>query len=65
MNVLLIWDESQGKYVPIPAVKGDKGDPGADGHTPEKGVDYWTAADKAEMVAAVLAALPDGTEVAY
>lgn len=42
--------------------KGDKGDPGV---TPVKGTDYYTAADKAEMVAAVLAALPVyGGEVA-
>ena len=50
--------------------KGDKGDTGAagkdgvngkdgaDGKTPVKGTDYFTASDKAEMVAAVLAALP-------
>lgn len=33
--------------------KGDKGDTGVtgqDGHTPVKGTDYWTAADKAEIV---------------
>lgn len=29
--------------------KGDKGDKGADGYTPIKGVDYWTAADVAEI----------------
>lgn len=48
--------------------KGDTGDTGPQGpagHTPVKGTDYWTAADKAEMVADVLAALPDGTEVSY
>lgn len=39
--------------------KGDKGDTGAtgangkDGHTPVKGVDYFTKTDKAEMVSAV------------
>ena len=48
----------------IPTVKGDKGDPftysdftpeqldslkGADGYTPVKGTDYWTADDKAEI----------------
>ena len=38
---------------------------GSAGHTPVKGTDYWTAADKAEIVADVLAALPDGTEVSY
>lgn len=38
---------------------------GAAGHTPVKGTDYWTAADKQEIVSSVIAALPDGTEVAY
>ena len=36
-------------------LKGDKGD------TPVKGTDYWTAADKAEIVADTLAALPTWT----
>ena len=45
--------------------KGDPGAPGAAGHTPVKGTDYWTAADKQEIVNNVLAALPDGTEVEY
>lgn len=45
--------------------KGDPGAPGAAGHTPVKGTDYWTAADKQEIVNNVLAALPDGTEVTY
>lgn len=35
-----------------------------DGYTPVKGVDYWTDADKAEMVADVLAALESSEEVA-
>lgn len=38
--------------------KGDKGDKGDPGKSPEVGVDYFTEADKQEMVAAVLAALP-------
>ena len=38
---------------------------GKNGKTPVRGTDYWTAADKQEMVNEVLAALPDGTEVAY
>lgn len=37
---------------------GEDGEDGAPGYTPKKGVDYWTDADKAEMVDAVLAALP-------
>lgn len=39
-------------------IKGDKGDKGEDGYTPKKGVDYFTSADKTEMVNAVVAALP-------
>lgn len=39
-------------------VPGEKGDPGADGHTPVLGVDYFTEADKTELVNAVLSALP-------
>jgi hypothetical protein len=38
---------------------------GGGGHTPEKGVDYWTEEDKAEIVADVLEALPNGDEVDY
>lgn len=44
---------------------GPAGAPGKDGHTPVKGTDYWTGADKQEIVNNVLAAIPDGTEVAY
>lgn len=43
----------------------DVGLKGADGKTPVKGTDYWTAADKQEIVNDVIAALPDGTEVSY
>ena len=49
-------------------LKGDKGDPGAkgaDGKTPVKGTDYWTAADKAEIIADTLAALPTWTGGSY
>ena len=48
--------------------KGDKGDTGAkgaDGKTPVKGTDYFTEADKQELVNAVIAALPNGNGVAY
>ena len=45
--------------------KGDKGDTGADGHTPVKGTDYWTDADKVEIVNDVLAALPTWTGGSY
>lgn len=49
-------------------LKGDKGDPGAkgaDGKTPVKGTDYWTSADKQEIVADTLAALPTWTGGSY
>lgn len=52
----------------LAALKGDKGDtgaPGKDGKTPVKGTDYWTAADKAEIVADTLAALPTWTGGSY
>lgn len=41
-----------------PGKDGQDGKPGADGYTPVKGKDYWTEADKAEIVADVIAALP-------
>jgi hypothetical protein len=34
------------------------GKDGADGYSPVKGTDYWTEADKAEMVSGVISALP-------
>ena len=45
---------------------GSPGKDGTDGKTPVKGTDYFTEADKAEMVAAVVNALPvyDGEVVA-
>ena len=44
-----------------PGKDGEDGQPGKDGHTPVKGVDYWTEADKTEMVQQVIAAI--GTPV--
>lgn len=38
---------------------------GPSGHTPVKGMDYCTPADKEEMVAAVLAALPAAEGVSF
>ncbi len=69
---------SDGKTVTIKngskGSQGEKGDTGAtgaqgekgdDGYTPVKGTDYWTAADKSEMVDDVLAALPTWTGGSY
>lgn len=44
---------------------GATGPAGAAGKTPVKGTDYWTAADKAEMVQDTLAALPTWTGGSY
>ena len=38
---------------------------GANGHTPVKGTDYWTASDKQDIINDVLAALPNANGVAY
>ena len=52
-------------------LKGDKGADGANGKdgtngkTPVKGTDYWTEADKAEIVNDTLAALPKWTGGSY
>ena len=54
-----------GSDVGLKGDKGDTGAAGADGHTPVKGTDYWTAADKAEIVADTLAALPTWTGGSY
>ncbi len=42
----------------LKGAKGDTGAPGAAGHTPEKGTDYWTSEDQQAIVNDVLAALP-------
>lgn len=39
--------------------KGDKGDPGVNGYTPVKGVDYFTPDDKQELTNEVLNSLPE------
>ena len=44
---------------------GKDGKDGKDGYTPQRGVDYWTAADQQTIVNDVLAALPSGDEVSY
>ena len=47
-NILRVRDGS-GRYVPIPAIRGE---------TPVKGDDYWTDADKQEIVDEVLSEVP-------
>lgn len=57
--------DSNGKLQYNGSNVGLKGDKGADGKTPVKGTDYWTEADKAEIVADTLAALPKWTGGSY
>lgn len=45
--------------------QGPQGEPGPAGYTPVRGTDYYTPADKAEMVNSVLAALPTWTGGSY
>ena len=40
--------------------QGIQGPAGKDGRTPERGIDYWTEADKAEIVEEVLENIPEG-----
>lgn len=54
-----------GSDVGLKGDKGDTGPAGADGYTPVRGTDYWTAADKAEIVDDVLSALPTWTGGSY
>ena len=37
---------------------GKDGEPGAPGHTPQRGIDYWTDADKEEIINDILTTLP-------
>lgn len=95
MTPILRIKNENGEWTHIPALKGEKGDPGTDGltphiggngnwwigefdtgvkaegtvgesgYTPIRGQDYYTDADKAEIVASVLAALPNAGGVIF
>lgn len=52
MTTILRVRDNDGNIVDIPAIKGAKGD------KPIKGVDYFTADDKQEIVDDVIASLP-------
>jgi hypothetical protein len=58
MPALYIRDD-EGNFVPIKALQGEPG------KTPERGKDYWTEEDKAEIVSDVLSALPTWTGGVY
>lgn len=52
------YDGKKAMVVEIPAVSGENGKDGADGYTPQKGVDYYTEAEKENMVQEVLERMP-------
>lgn len=63
--ILTVYDNN-GNEIPIPAIKGAdgaRGTPGQNGHTPVRGVDYWTAGDKTEIVSAVLDEIYRGADI--
>jgi hypothetical protein len=64
-TTLIVTSASGTSSANLKGEQGVQGKSGADGYTPQKGVDYYTDADKQEMVQAVLAALPDGDGVMY
>lgn len=45
--------------------KGDSGEAGQDGYTPQRGVDYWTSADIAEIHEYINENMPDGGSGSY
>lgn len=66
----LSWTASKSDMPAVEPVniKGQQGDTGATGpagYTPVKGVDYYTDADKDELVQAVMSALPAAEGVSY
>ena len=72
MTILRIQDEKTGEWITIETIQGE---PGKDGYTPRKGIDYFdgvdgkdyvlTEADKQEIVNLVLQALPNSEDVEY
>ena len=67
MSILYVRGKD-GQIIEIPAVIGPKGETGIKGdpgYTPQRGIDYYTEADKQEMVTAVLAALPTAEGDSY
>ena len=50
-------DADNGVFNGKDGADGENGEPGKDGYTPQKGVDYWTEADKEEIKADVVETL--------
>ena len=68
VNAALAKAKESGEFDGPKGDKGDKGDPGqpgTPGATPQKGVDYYTEADKTEIIQEIYNQVVDGNEVAY
>lgn len=66
MSVLKIKNEKD-QWIGITSIQGPPGPAGNDGYTPVKGTDYFTAADKQEIVELVQKNLtvPTASEIVY
>lgn len=59
-TVLTVSSASGTSSADLKGSKGDKGDPGDDGRTPVKGEDYYTEAERKEIINQILQDLPEG-----
>ena len=59
----ITFTDAKGEDTSVDIYDGEDGTAGADGYTPVKGTDYWTEADKAEIVNEVLSSLTAAEEV--
>ena len=74
-DCVISWTNDKGLANPPPVnikgergeqgIQGEKGDQGEDGYTPQKGKDYFTEADIAEIVNQVYDKIADGNGVSY
>ena len=67
-NDIYIWDVDASAWVNMGALQGPAGQDGNDGepgYSPVRGTDYWTEADKAEIISDVLASLPNASGVNF
>ena len=59
------WTANNQRKKEIETIQLIPGDPGPQGPAPERGVDYWTAEDQAQIVSDVLNALPNASGVSF
>ena len=61
----LKFKDENGNWVSIPSIQGEPGKDGKDGHTPIKGVDYFTQSEINEIVNEILNKIPSSEGVGY